>query len=287
MKYIGAHFSTSGGIENAIFMAHKLGATALSLFVKNQRTWFAKPLSLQSINNFKNACKLYRYTSMQILPHASYLINLGHPDINKNNQSRISLIEEINRCHLLGLSMLNIHPGYHLNKITENTCLNNISNSINFILDQTENVKIILENTAGQGSSVGYCFEHLAYIINRIKDKSRIGICLDTCHLFAAGYEIRNFSSFLNTFRSFHDIVNIKYLSGIHVNDSIGDINSKLDRHANLGFGFIKKEFFFWLLKIKQFKNIPFILETKDTQLWANEISWLKKIISNNNNIIL
>lgn len=277
MKYIGAHFSISGGLENVIIEAYKLNATALSFFTKNQRKWFVSPLSMKSINSFKKFCKLYKYSSFQILPHASYLINLGNPDIEKRKLSQLSLMQEIQRCYFLGLSMINIHPGYHLNRISELTCLKYISNSINLILEKTKFIKIVLENTAGQGTSIGYCFEHLFKIIDNIDDKSRIGVCIDTCHLFASGYEIRNFSDFLSTFRSFHDIVNIKYLSAMHINDSLGNINSKIDRHHNIGLGFIKKNFFSWVMRTKQFENIPFILETKDHRLWKEEIIWLKK----------
>lgn len=275
-KYIGAHVSSAGGLEKSVIRAYDLGATAFSLFLKNQRQWSFIPLKTSTINKFHFLCLKYNYSSIQILPHGSYLINLGNPNHDMRKKSCIALIKEINICNVLNLSMLNIHPGSCLQKITERQCLDNIIDSINFILDNTHSVSIVLENTAGQGNNVGYCFEHLAYIILGIEDKLRIGVCLDSCHLFAAGYEIRNFFDFIKTFKHFNDIIGMKYLRGIHINDSIGHFNSRLDRHQNLGYGEIKKEVFSWFVKSIQFQNIPIILETKNIYLWKNEIKWLK-----------
>ncbi len=214
-------------------------------------------------------------------------MNIGNPDIDIRKKSCNALINELICCENLKLSMLNIHPGNHLQKITEKSCLNNIVSSINIVLSKTNNVTIVLENTAGQGSAIGYCFEHLAYIIRHIEDKSRIGVCLDSCHLFSSGYNIGCFSSFLNIFKHFNDIIGMHYLRGIHLNDSLGDLHSRLDRHQNLGYGKIKKETFSWFMKVIQFNKIPFILETKNMNLWKNEIKWLKKESLNNHfNII-
>ncbi|AEH39680.1 endonuclease IV with intrinsic 3'-5' exonuclease activity [Buchnera aphidicola (Cinara tujafilina)] len=287
MWYIGAHVSAAGGVEKSIIRAHKLGATAFSFFLKNQRQWKNTLLNETKINLFHKFCKLYGYSSNQILPHGNYLMNLGNPDPDMRQKSCAALIDELLSCEKLKLSMLNIHPGSHLKKITEKSCLNNIIYCINKALSKTNNVTIVLENTAGQGSSVGYCFEHLAYIIRYIEDKSRIGVCLDSCHLFSAGYDIGNFSNFLNIFKHFNNIIGINYLCGIHLNDSIGALHSRLDRHQNLGYGQINKEAFSWFMQSIQFQKIPIILETKNMNLWVHEIKWLyKKSLNNQFNII-
>lgn len=237
-----------------------------------------KIIKKKSIFLFKKYCKKYGFTSDNILPHSSYLINLGHPDIIIRKKSIFSLIKEIEICNLLDLSKINFHPGSHLRKITEKECLKNVIDSINYILDKTVNVSLVIENTSGQGSNIGYCFEHIAYIIKNVLNKSRIGVCIDSCHLFSSGYDVNSFLSFINTFKIFNEIVGIEYLKGIHLNDSKKSLGSKLDRHHNLGKGKIKKEFFMWMMQVKQFNKIPIILETKDSSLWKEEIEWLKNI---------
>ncbi len=277
IMYIGAHVSTEGGLENSVLRAHQLGATAFSIFVNNPLRWINPPLQKSTIYNFRKACKTYHYSPLQILPHSSYLINLGHPNKELNKKSCKTFINEIKRCYELGLMMINIHPGSYLYQITEKKCLENISNSINFVLSKTRKIIVVLENTAGQGSNVGYCFEHLSCIIDKIEDKSRIGICLDTCHLFASGYQLNNKNDFLEIFKKFNSLVGLQYLLGIHINDSKGNFDSRLDRHHNLGYGKIKKNVFSRIVQIVEFKNIPMILETKDISLWKDEIFWLKK----------
>ncbi|WP_075434225.1 deoxyribonuclease IV [Buchnera aphidicola] len=277
MKYIGAHVSISGGLEKSVSRAYRLGATAFSLFVNNHLRWCHKPLTVSTVDNFRNSCKRYKYLSSQILPHSSYLINLGHPNKEMRKKSCQAFMQEIYRCYELGLTMINIHPGSSLRQITEKKCLENISSSINMILNKTKRVIIVLENTAGQGSNVGYCFEHLAFIIKKIEDKSRIGICLDICHLFVSGYQLNDMKNFLYTFKQFNSLIGFKYLLGIHMNDSKGSFNSRLDRHHNLGCGKIKKHVFSRIVQMLELQEIPIILETKDSSLWKNEILWLKK----------
>ncbi|VFP81388.1 Endonuclease 4 [Buchnera aphidicola (Cinara curvipes)] len=277
IKYIGAHVSVAGGLEKSVLRAFKLEATAFSFFINNPLRWNKKPLEKDTVFNFRKACKKYHYSSSQILPHSSYLINLGHPNKEMKKRSCQSFIQEINSCYKLGLTMINVHPGNHLYKINEKQCLENISNSINFILSKTKKIIIVLENTAGQGSSVGYCFEHLASIIDKIEDKSRIGVCLDTCHLFASGYQLNNIDYFLYTFNKFNNLIGFKYLLGIHINDSKGKFNSRLDRHHNLGFGKIKKNVFSRIIQATEFQKIPIILETKNSDIRKDEIFWLKK----------
>ncbi|CAL4326200.1 deoxyribonuclease IV [Buchnera aphidicola] len=276
MKYIGAHISSSGGLEKAVFRAFQIKATAFSFFTRNQRQWISPPLDQETIYTFKQACIKYKFKPHQILPHSSYLINLGHPINNLLEKSRISFINEMLRCSELGLMFLNFHPGSHLNKITEHDCLLRISESINIALDKTKNIIAVIENTAGQGTNVGYCFEHLSEIIKHINDKSRVGVCIDTCHLFASGYDLRTQKDCENTFEQFNNIIGFKYLRGMHLNDSKRKINSRVDRHENLGLGEIGNLSFKWIVRNNNFCNIPIILETVDSTLWEKEISWLR-----------
>ena len=176
MKYIGAHVSAAGGVENAPLNALEIGANAFALFTKNQRQWMAKPLDESSILAFNKNCQSNGYKANQILPHDSYLINLGHPEKEVLAKSRKAFIDEMQRCQQLGLNRLNFHPGSHLKKITEDDCLKRIAESINIALDQTQSVNAVIENTAGQGSNLGYRFEHLKTIIDHVDDKSRVGV---------------------------------------------------------------------------------------------------------------
>lgn len=191
MKYIGAHISASGGVENAPLNAQAIGATGFALFTKNQRQWVSAPLTAASIALFKERCAELGYGPDSILPHDSYLINLGHPEEEGLARSRAAFLDEMQRCEQLGLNRLNFHPGSHLNQISETECLRRIAESINFALERTVGVCAVLENTAGQGSNLGFRFEQLAEIISQVEDKSRVGVCIDTCHAFAAGYDLR------------------------------------------------------------------------------------------------
>ncbi|AGH82431.1 endonuclease IV [Psychromonas sp. CNPT3] len=277
MKYIGAHVSASGGVFNAPKNAHDLGATAFALFTKNQRRWEAKPLDEDSIKKFKAACKLYGYSAEQILPHDSYLINLGHPEVEPLEKSRLAFVDEMQRCQQLGLTLLNFHPGSHLKKIPVNDCLLRISESINWALERTENVKAVIENTAGQGTNLGYKFEQLATIIEHVEDKSRVGICLDTCHTFVSGYDLRTTQTCEDTFQAFSDIVGFEYLSAMHINDSKVPLGSRVDRHASLGVGEIGWPCFEYIMKDSRFDAIPMVLETSNPDIWADEIRQLQQ----------
>ena len=257
MYYIGAHVSASGGVENAPLNAHNIGATAFALFTKNQRQWFSSPLTEESIALFKSRCAEYGFTPCQILPHDSYLINLGSPDKESLEKSRNSFIEEMHRCEQLGLDRLNFHPGSHLKKISEDDCLKIIAESINIALSKTTGVTAVLENTAGQGSNLGYRFEHLRTIIDLVDDKSRVGVCIDTQHAFASGFN---------------------FLKGMHLNDSKKELASRVDRHETLRNGLLGESPFIRILTDTRFENIPLILETPDENLWKNEIDWLKNI---------
>lgn len=278
MKYIGAHVSAAGGVENAPLNAHKLGATAFALFTKNQRQWQGKPLSQKNIELFKERCERYGYRPQQILPHDSYLINLGHPEPEGLEKSRQAFIDEMHRCMQLGLDRLNFHPGSHLRQIGVSDCLARIAQSINLALEQTQGVIAVIENTAGQGSNLGWQFEQIAEIIDQVEDKSRVGVCLDTCHTFAAGYDLRNAEACQKTFAEFEQTVGFNYLKGMHLNDSKGALGSKKDRHHSLGQGEIGWEVFRYIMTDQRFDGVPMVLETIDETIWADEIAALKQL---------
>ena len=276
MKYIGAHVSASGGVENAPLNASKIGATAFALFTKNQRQWAAPELTAAQIDSFKQACEKYGYKPEQILPHDSYLINLGHPEAEGLEKSRASFIHEMQRCEQLGLDRLNFHPGSHLKKITEEESLALVAESINIALDKTKGVTAVIENTAGQGSNLGYAFWHLSYIIDRVEDKSRVGVCLDTCHSFAAGYDLSTEEGCEKVFTEFEREVGFKYLRGMHLNDAMKPLQSRVDRHTPLGEGFLGITPFRYIMQDARFDGIPLILETPDEERWSEEIALLK-----------
>ena len=276
MKYIGAHVSASGGVEFAPINAHEIGANAFALFTKNQRQWISKPLSEESIRLFKENCEKYNFQADYILPHDSYLINLGHPEEEGLAKSRAAFLDEMQRCEQLGLKLLNFHPGSSLNKIAIEDCLALIAESINITLEKTKGVTAVIENTAGQGSNLGSEFWQLKYIIDRVEDKSRVGICLDTCHTYTAGYDIVN--DYDKVFDEFEKEVGFKYLRGMHLNDSKKELGSHVDRHDNIGKGLIGSTFFEKLMKDSRFDNMPLILETPDESKWAEEISWLRSV---------
>lgn len=276
MKYIGAHVSAAGGLENAVIRAAELEATAFALFTKNQRQWRAAPLSEETIENFKAACKKYHFGPGQILPHDSYLINLGHPVQEALEKSRTAFIDEMQRCQQLGLSLLNFHPGSHLKQISESECLARIADSINIALEQSEGVTAVIENTAGQGSNLGFRFEQLAEIIEGVEDKSRVGVCIDTCHAFAAGYDLRTEEACRETFADFERTVGFHYLRGMHLNDAKSEFASRVDRHHSLGEGNIGHTAFRWIMRDPRFDGIPLILETINPDIWDKEIAWLR-----------
>ena len=278
MKYIGAHVSAAGGVENAPANAHGIGATGFALFTKNQRQWVAAPLTAAQIDAFRKACDTYGYTPAQILPHDSYLINLGHPEREALEKSRAAFLDEMQRCEALGLDRLNFHPGSHLQKISPERSLDLIAESINIALDKTRGVTAVIENTAGQGSNLGFAFEHLAYLIERVEDKSRVGVCIDTCHAFAAGYDLRTAEACDKTFAELERVVGFGYLKGMHLNDAMKILGSHVDRHTPLGEGMIGMECFRYIMQDARFDGIPLILETPDEQRWPEEIALLKSL---------
>lgn len=278
-KYIGAHISAAGGVENAPLNAHKIGAKAFAFFTKNQRQWKAAPLTQESIELFKQRCEEFGFKPDNILPHDSYLINLGHPEEEGLTKSRDAFLDEMKRCEQLGINRLNFHPGSHLSKISIDECLNRIAESINIALNLTKGVTAVIENTAGQGTNLGHTFEQLAHIINKVEDKSRVGVCIDTAHTLAAGYEIRTKESFAETFISFDNIVGFKYLKGMHINDSKKELGTKVDRHDSIGKGVMGMLLFEMIVKDARFDDMPLILETPLEELWPEEIKMLYKLI--------
>lgn len=279
MKYIGAHVSAAGGVENVPKRAHEIGAKAFALFTKNQRRWEGPPLTKENIEGFRAGCEEYEYSMDQVMPHDSYLINLGHPEKKQLQKSRNAFLDEMQRCEQLGIKLLNFHPGNHLNKISVEECLERNAESLNWALDKTEGVTAVIENTAGQGTSVGYKFEYLSQIIAGVEDKSRIGVCIDTCHAFAAGYDLSTEDGFKAMCEEFEKRVGFEYLKGIHLNDSQKDLGSRVDRHDNIGEGKIGLKGFELLMNDERFDNIPMILETPNTERWPEEIELLYSLV--------
>ena len=277
--FVGAHVSAAGGVDQAPLRAKEIGANAFALFTKNQRQWKAKPLEAKVIADFKRKCAALGFTDQQILPHDSYLINLGHPEAEGLEKSREAFLDEMQRCEQLGIKLLNFHPGSHLNKISTSECLAKIAESINITLDQTKEVVAVIENTAGQGSNLGFEFEQLAEIIDQVEDKSRVGVCIDTCHTFVAGYDLRTKEDCERTFKQFEEIVGYQYLRAMHLNDAKTDFASKVDRHDSLGQGKIGIEAFKFIMQNPQFENIPLILETTNPEIWDQEIGLLRSFI--------
>ncbi len=278
-KYVGAHVSASGGVENAPVNAHEIGAKAFALFTKNQRQWVAKPLTVENIRKFRENMEKYGYHPDHVLPHDSYLINLGHPEKEGLEKSRSAFLDEMQRCEQLGLNRLNFHPGSHLNKISEEQCLKTIAGSINITLDKTSGVTAVIENTAGQGSNLGFTFEQIRFIIDHVEDKSRVGVCIDTCHAYSAGYDIKTEEGYRKTFEHFDEVIGFSFLKGMHLNDTKKELGSHVDRHDSIGKGLLGEEVFKRIMNDPRFDDIPLILETPDSSRWAEEIKLLYSFV--------
>jgi deoxyribonuclease-4 len=294
MKFVGAHVSASGGVDNAPLNAMKIGAKAFALFTKNQRQWKAKPLEAEMIESFKTNLEKSGILPKHVLPHDSYLINLGHPEVEKLEKSREAFIDELHRCEQLGLVLLNFHPGSHLVKVAkkdpeyadkimeaELTCLDVIADSLNVAIEATKgmNVKLVIENTAGQGTNLGYKFEHLAHIISKVEDKSRVGVCLDTCHTFTGGYDLRTREAYDSTMDEFERLVGFEYLSAMHINDSKPKLGSRVDRHHSLGEGEIGWDAFKFIMNDERMNDIPLVLETINSDIWEEEIKAMYNMV--------
>lgn len=279
MKYIGAHVSTAGGVANAPLEAIAIGAKSFALFTGSSNRWQSKALSEKDIDEFKENCREGGFEPGHILPHDNFLINLGSPDSRKLAMSRKSFLEEMRRCEQLGLTMINFHPGSHVNEIEEDRCLDLIAESINITLEKTEGVMAVLESTAGQGSNLGYRFEHLSHIIDRVYDKSRIGVCIDTCHSYSAGYDLAGEEGYIATWKAFDEIIGKEYLKAIHLNDDLKKLGSRVDRHAEIGKGTLGMDFFKRFVNDPRFDDMPIILETPNPAIWPQEIKLLYSMI--------
>lgn len=268
-------------MDNAPVHAAAIGATAFGLFLKNQRRWKAKPFADGVIERFSRNCERESFQPHAILPHDSYLINLGHPEPSALTRAREAFFDEMRRCEQLKLQLLNFHPGNHLNQCSVDDCIATIAESINMALDRTRGVTAVIENTAGQGSSVGFVFEHLAAIIEGVEDRERVGVCFDTCHAFAAGYDLRTSDAYEATFSEFDRIVGLEFLRAFHINDCKRELGSRVDRHASLGDGTLGMEPFRLIMSDPRFEEIPLILETPDSGRWPDEIAMLKSFMQN------
>lgn len=283
MKYIGAHVSTEGGVANAPLEAIAIGAKSFALFTGSSNRWISKAISDDEAEAFKENCQRGGFKAQQILPHDNFLINLGSPDAQKLHLSRKSFLDEMKRCEQLGLTMLNFHPGSHVNEIEEDRCLDLIAESINITLDKTSGVTAVLESTAGQGSNLGHRFEHLAHIIDKIEDKTRVGVCIDTCHTYSAGYDLADEDGYAKTWKEFDEIIGRDYLRALHLNDDLRKLGSRIDRHAEIGKGTLGMAFFKRLMNDPRFDNMPIILETPNPAIWPEEIKLLYHLIEHNN----
>ncbi|MBD3168878.1 MAG: deoxyribonuclease IV [candidate division Zixibacteria bacterium] len=257
---IGAHMSIAGGVYNAINHGVEKKCTAIQMFTKSSNQWKAKTLQKEEIEKFH---ELKERTGMFVVAHDSYLINLGTPKKALLEKSRAAFLVEMERCDTLGIPYLVMHPGSHTGA-GEETGLDIIVDSINWLHERTEGgqVMICLETTAGQGTNLGYNFEQLAYLINNADQNERLGVCMDTCHIFAAGYDIRTKKAYNNTMKQFDEKIGIDRLKVFHFNDSKKDLGQKVDRHAHIGEGFIGKEPFGYFLNDKRINKLPFLLET-------------------------
>lgn len=280
MKLIGAHVSVQAGVAEAPVRADEIKARAFALFTRNPSRWISPAIKPKDAELFRERCASLGYTPDMILPHDSFLINLGAPDPEKLGKSRNAFLDELRRCELLGLKMLNFHPGSHLNAMPADDCLDLIADSINIALDSTSGVKAVIENTAGQGSNLGFTFEQIARIIDRVADKERIGVCIDTCHTFAAGYDMTTDETYAETWRQFDSAIGFRYLAGMHLNDSKKGCGSRVDRHESIGKGTLGLDFFRRLVNDPRLDGIPLILETPDESIWAGEIELLYSLLN-------
>ena len=277
---LGAHTSAAGGVENALYEGKAIGATTVQLFTANQRQWKARSLSQEQVDLFTKA--LIETGLKDIMSHDSYLINLGAPDPEVLTKSRQAFREEVIRCLQLGITYLNFHPGARLNDPLD-VCLERIVESLLEMKDLfkgKETLKLVIEATAGQGSTVGSRFEELGYIVDKLKDDLPIGICVDTCHIFAAGYDIRTKEGLEKTLQEFDKQIGLQYLMAFHMNDSQKGLGSHVDRHEELGKGLIGIEAFKAIMQHPRLRAVPKYLETPGgPSLWEKEIALLRSFV--------
>ncbi len=275
---IGVHVPVMGGIQNVPLIARELGADAFAFFTKNQKQWKGKPLTEESIRAFKENLLKTGISPSLILPHNGYLINISNPYPEKRRRSIDALIEETQRAHLLDLEALNFHPGSHLGLLSETESLRLVAEGMNEVLETVPRIILVLETTAGQGNSIGYRFEHLSELISLSTQPDRVAVCIDTCHIFAAGYELRTEEGYATTMETFSRTVGFSKLRGVHLNDALSSYGSRVDRHASIGKGNLGLETFRRILTDPRFQEIPLILETPNPRLWEEEIQYLRRL---------
>lgn len=280
MKYIGAHVSASGGVEKTPGRGAEIGANAIAIFTKNQRQWKAPAITDEQAKAFKAALTESGIRPEHVLPHTSYLINIATPDPENREKSIAALIDEVERADQLGLTMVNFHPGSGLKELTEEETVTAVAEGMKRVLDETQNVALIVESTAGQGAHIGYKFEHLAGILEQVGRDDRVGICIDTCHMFGAGFDLRTIEGYEETISAFDRIVGLKHLKGIHLNDAKVELGSRKDRHDSIGAGTLGVVPFHAIMRDKRLDDMPIVLETPDPDLWAEEIAFLRKLES-------
>lgn len=275
---IGAHVSAAGGVENAVRNAAMVGANAFALFVKSQRKWDSPPLSAENVDVFTTRMQEFGYSPKHVLPHGSYLVNLGNPDEAKRQKSFNCFLDDLQRCEQLGLELYNFHPGSTVGQATKEESIALIAECINNAHKATKYITIVIENMAGSGNVIGSQFSELKGIIDHVEDKTRVGVCLDTCHAFAAGYDISTKDGWDATLAAFDTEVGLSYLKGLHLNDSKAALGSKKDRHENIGLGHLGISTFRHIVSDPRTQDIPLILETptfEATEIWTKEISAL------------
>jgi len=289
--YIGAHVSAAGGVQNAVTNAVQIGANSFALFLKSQRKWDNPPLAPEARDGFISGCRHSAYdAAAHALPHGSYLVNLAQADETKANQAYKAFVDDLARCEELGIKLYNFHPGNTGGDTKKEAC-GRIAAQLNKAHKATNSVVTVLENMAGGGNVVGSTWEDLRDIIALVEDKSRVGVCIDTCHAFAAGYDLRTPETFEKTVDSFNEIVGAKYLKAFHLNDSKAPFESHRDLHANIGTGFLGLRAFHSVMNHDEFRGMPMVLETpidkkddkgktvEDKQVWADEIKLLESLI--------
>ncbi|KAK7203347.1 Apn1 protein [Myxozyma melibiosi] len=276
--FVGAHVSSAKGVFNAVTNSNRTGGNAFALFVKPQRRWTASPLKPEEISEFGKLAKELDYDlKKHALPHGSYLINLANLDKDKNKQAYDAFLDELKRCEQLGIGHYNFHPGSTLGN-DRATALKQLATNVNRAIKETSSVKIVLENMAGHGNLIGSTWEDLKEVIDMVEDKTRVGVCIDTCHTFAAGFDIRTQELYDKMWEEFDRVVGLKYLSSIHLNDSKAPLGSNRDLHQNIGLGFLGLESFRVLMNTKHVEGLPMILETpngEDETVWAREIKYI------------
>lgn len=284
---VGAHVSMAKAISNAIMNANHIGANSFAMFLKNQRKWVSPAMKEEDVKDFQEKLLQHKYDPKRdILPHGSYLINLAQDDQDRQKQAYECFLDDLQRCEQLGIGRYNFHPGSTASCSREKG-IANVASCINKAIAETENVKIVVENMAGHGNIIGGPLEELAEIIDQVKDKTRIGVCLDTCHLFAAGHDLRTQESYDALMTRFDEVVGLKYLAGMHLNDSKADLGANKDLHQNIGLGYLGLEAFRCVMNDKRLEGIPLVLETpsedenkkEDKQIWAREIELLEWLV--------